>query len=1025
MREREISVDINGGAFKFLKYKQYDHNNLLKIIVKEGKEDVILTGYTARAFFERPDGVILEKNCTIVSNEIKLMITNDVLARKGKVSTEITLSDGNKIVTTFRMYLEVEGSIDRNSAIEEDPEWDLIKDGLGVLDTKANQSDLISLTNRVTTNETDIENLENTKVDNTLFENLTDRVEENEEKLNNSIDVMYSSVEGNYVSTDSLNGYLKDVEILGNTIQDASNLADIRSVGDKVEGQELYEIPVLSVGKNLLKDSLIRDFTKYTFNETYKSMGLKVEKGKSYIASLKLIDSFSESDLTNTYFSVSDYCNPANPSNPNYHHLISEGIYAPQKKAVASNDGYIYFCFFNQSGNTKDVFDKLMKNIEYIQLEEGTVATSYEPYQEDKLTILSPTPLEKVGDVADRIVEKDGVWGVEKHLLDVTFTGNEEWLGETESIKDVIRFRLKNNPYDFSNINKELVICDKFTFLSSGASSNYDVEGISVAKYNDYGILVSIRKDKLTSNDSDGFNAWLKNNGGLKVIASNNTPQFIPLPHDQQIKLRTFANKTNISFGCEIEGTLVAQVPKSLGATVNTHTEQISNLNKELDRVKKLEESTVSTVTTESDFTTVEATSGGYFEDVRLEGKTLVNIVTTYDTSKFSLKNAIKQEDGYFKLQYGATVNDSNVIPRYRVHLYKPSTTYTVIVDIKENTTGTFLGVSAINSCIDSATISKRDFNNLTGISTITFKTRDDITISDKGVTPTYDLYFGIWKDGGDLSKHITFKYWVLEGDHTQNPPSFFEGLKSVGDTTDEIVVSSNNNQSEQIETTDDNGTTTTIDNPDYQADKKRLLFYNNETQTWEKPILREWDSIEKHADGKYYYHQRSAEVVLNGSEDWKQAVKGDDFARYYIETITDAKSEGDIICNVFTNKPSMNDINNNTIINTICVTRNKYLYVGSSITSTNEFKTWLQTNNVTVVYQLAQEKVYECTNIDLITYANETNYVVESGVIVPKSTLKVLQNATNIIRQLQQKVSVLETDNNRIMQILSDIRNN
>ena len=45
-------------------------------------------------------------------------------------------------------------------------------------------------------------------------------------------------------------GYLKDVEIKGNTIQDAENLADIRSVGDKVEGQELYEIPVVSCGKN-------------------------------------------------------------------------------------------------------------------------------------------------------------------------------------------------------------------------------------------------------------------------------------------------------------------------------------------------------------------------------------------------------------------------------------------------------------------------------------------------------------------------------------------------------------------------------------------------------------------------------------------------------------------------------------------------------------------------------------------------------------------------------------------------------
>ena len=36
-------------------------------------------------------------------------------------------------------------------------------------------------------------------------------------------------------------------------------------------------------------------------------------------------------------------------------------------------------------------------------------------------------------------------------------------------------------------------------------------------------------------------------------------------------------------------------------------------------------------------------------------------------------------------------------------------------------------------------------------------------------------------------------RFLILEGDHTQNPPSYFEGLKSVGDGVDEIVVESVN----------------------------------------------------------------------------------------------------------------------------------------------------------------------------------------------------------------------------------------
>ena len=33
----------------------------------------------------------------------------------------------------------------------------------------------------------------------------------------------------------------------------------------------------------------------------------------------------------------------------------------------------------------------------------------------------------------------------------------------------------------------------------------------------------------------------------------------------------------------------------------------------------------------------------------------------------------------------------------------------------------------------------------------------------------------------------------VLEGDHTQNPPSFFEGIKSVGQEVDEITIVTTN----------------------------------------------------------------------------------------------------------------------------------------------------------------------------------------------------------------------------------------
>ncbi len=257
----------------------------------------------------------------------------------------------------------------------------------------------------------------------------------------------------------------------------------------------------------------------------------------------------------------------------------------------------------------------------------------------DKLTILSPVQLEKVGDVSDRLIEKDGVWGVEKNVDNIVFNGSEQWKYNSATKE----FYLTKSNYIYDSFNG--CISDKFVYGETGGNYN------NVIKLGN-AIFVTLRKDDITNvND---FKAWLQNNNVL-VMFITPQPTFIPLPHDQQIKLRTFANKTNISFLTEIEGTIKAQVPKSLGATVNTHTEQINNLNKELDRVKKLEESTVSTVTTESDFTTVEATSNGYFEDVKLEGKTLVNLAktTTITLSNTSSANRIQNVPCIRELEKG------------------------------------------------------------------------------------------------------------------------------------------------------------------------------------------------------------------------------------------------------------------------------------------------------------------------------------------------------------------------------------
>ena len=142
MRTRTIDVDINSNKLRILRYKQYDHNNILEVFVKKNKEILDLSSYTIRVFFTLPDNTVIQKNAIFKDKKIIITIESILLEQYGKIPVEITMSNSNEIVTIFRMYLEVEESIDRNSAIEGNPEWDIIKDGLSVLDDKVSHAEL-------------------------------------------------------------------------------------------------------------------------------------------------------------------------------------------------------------------------------------------------------------------------------------------------------------------------------------------------------------------------------------------------------------------------------------------------------------------------------------------------------------------------------------------------------------------------------------------------------------------------------------------------------------------------------------------------------------------------------------------------------------------------------------------------------------------------------------------------------------------------------------------------------------------
>ena len=166
---------------------------------------------------------------------------------------------------------------------------------------------------------------------------------------------------------------------------------------------------------------------------------------------------------------------------------------------------------------------------------------------------------------------------------------------------------------------------------------------------------------------------------------------------------------------------------------------------------------------------------------------------------------------------------------------------------------------------------------------------------------------------------------------------------------------------------------------------------------------------------------------MLDGSEMWidrSGAYVSDTQTRFSIEHSVKPCSIGAIslICDkypVVGAIPAVTTVYENGINHHIT---GSTIYITVPKTTLENFIPSLQANPVTVVYQLAQEKVYECTDLDLITYQTETNLMVKGGAIAPKTTLKVMSNITNVVRELQQKVSNLE---NYIQHVMIDALNN
>ncbi|WP_415321815.1 BppU family phage baseplate upper protein [Clostridium perfringens] len=210
-----------------------------------------------------------------------------------------------------------------------------------------------------------------------------------------------------YMNNNYTGGKLKfnimviETSMLG-TKQIPSYFGGIKSFGEAEQEGDKYKISILSTGKNLFDGQLERgNLNSNTGQETDGANTIvrtknfiRCKGNTNYIISCNSIPNVQSFSVICWYDVNKNYIGN------------SAGISKPNAK-------YFRFRFRKQDGST--ITDEEIKNFQ-VQFEEGTSATTYEPYKEDKKDILIKEPLRSKGDICDLLYEDNGQVKIDRYV---------------------------------------------------------------------------------------------------------------------------------------------------------------------------------------------------------------------------------------------------------------------------------------------------------------------------------------------------------------------------------------------------------------------------------------------------------------------------------------------------------------------------------------------------------------------------------------------------------------------------------
>lgn len=288
---------------------------------------------------------------------------------------------------------------------------------------------------------------------------------------------------------------------------------EIKNSGKWNEEKQKYEVDAKVTGKNLLNLQKEPDV-----KGLYQ--GWKVGNGDKGTLSIK--DKGNNADISECYFGL----NSDGTTSYSVTWLVDNGVI---KRYHIESIEKMYACMYPPN---ETIIKKITERFE-IQYEYGSIATEYQPYKEQTLTLTSDRPITKW----DRLVEQGGQigWLYKSRIAEIPKTGyalkntSENRYGvyfsKSSIFKDAVT--TKGSPEKDSNI---------FTHFKLGNSyaSNGNIAWLYVAGGN---TDLRIKVEDETINTVELFEQYISDKD-IQILYETESTEFIPLPQSEQNAIR-------------------------------------------------------------------------------------------------------------------------------------------------------------------------------------------------------------------------------------------------------------------------------------------------------------------------------------------------------------------------------------------------------------------------------------------------------------------------------------------------------